>query len=192
MSSNAPGNTFVPKTQQQKVDTFLWDRGMTFLEMLQLHAIFLDDPIGSWELLFFLQDVRENFFRLSALVKIIRASYTLSAEERRGWQACWHRKVRLIQEHLDKVIVLLEKMLREDGWEDSHKSLGAYVLIIAVSIGRLHYEKIDPSDYVWAYEHYLNRRVEDIEREELTGELKEIWVKMTETILCPCEYCLHT
>lgn len=62
------------------------------------------------------------------------------------------------------MIALLEKMLEQDSWEDSHKSLGPYVLIIAVNIGRLHYEKIDPSDYVWAYEHYLNERVEDIER----------------------------
>lgn len=137
MSSNPPGNAFVPQTQEQKVDSFAWERGMTFLKILQFHAIFLSDPLGSWELLFFLQDVRENIFHLSALVKIIRASYTLSTEERRGWQACWHRKVRLIQEHLDKVVALLRKMLKEDGWENSHKSLGAYVLIIAVSIGRL-------------------------------------------------------
>lgn len=47
MSSNAPGNIFVPKTQEQKVDTFLVERGMTFLEMLQLHATFLRDPIGT-------------------------------------------------------------------------------------------------------------------------------------------------
>lgn len=180
------GRTSIPESQEGKINLFLKERGNLFIDLMQWHEHLQSTPTCKLPLANWLQDLRDDFYRFSALVRMIRASLTLTEDERSGWEACWNSKVRIIQDNLDRLIGLLR--MSPSDW--SNDGLATFLLMIGVNIGRLHYEKLDLNAGLSRFMVNLHDLSKSIEREDHVPKLEDVWVEMTEVVFCRCEYCL--
>ncbi|KAF3384274.1 hypothetical protein F1880_002999 [Penicillium rolfsii] len=176
----------IPESYEGKINLFLKERGNLFISMIQWHERLQSDPTCKRSLANWLQDLRDDFFRFSALVRIIRASHTLTEDERSGWEACWNSKIRIIQDNLDRLIGLLR--MSPSDWSDD--GLATFLLMIAVNIGRLHYERLDLNARLSQFTIHLHELSKSLEREDHVPKLEDVWVEMTEVVFCRCEHCM--
>jgi hypothetical protein len=178
----------IPESHEGKINLFLKERGLLFIDMIIWHERLQSTPTPSCkhDLANWLQDLRDDFYRFSALVRIIRASLSLTEDERTGWEACWNAKVRIIQDNLDRLIVHLQTSPSD--WSDD--GLATFLLMIAVNIGRLHYDKADLHAGLSSFMVNVHELSKSIDREDHVPKLEDVWVEMTEVVFCRCKYCM--
>ncbi|KAJ5900629.1 uncharacterized protein N7473_004699 [Penicillium subrubescens] len=73
-------------------------------------------------------------------------------------------------------------------WSDD--GLATFLLIIAVNIGRLHYERLDLYAGLSEFMVKVHELSKSLETEEHVPKLEDVWIEMTEVIFCRCEYCM--
>jgi hypothetical protein len=182
------GSTRIPESHEGRITLFLQERGNLFIDMVKWHERLQSTPTSTCklELANWLQDLRDDFYRFSALVRIIRSSLTIIEDERSGWEACWNSKVRIIQDNLDRLIALLK--ISTCDWSDD--GLATFLLMIAVNIGRLHYERLDLYAGLSEFMVKIHELSKSLEREDHVPKLEDVWIEMTEAVFCRCEYCM--
>lgn len=183
----SPLNSHIPKSQEAQINLFLKERGNLFIDLIQWHEQLQENPHCKIKLANWLQDLRDDFYRFSALVRIIRSPWTLPADERVGWEMCWNDKVRIIQENITNLISLLQASPSD--WSDEGRA--TYVLMIAVNIGRLHYERVDLQGGLSSFMKNIHELSRSIDQEDHVPKLEDVWVKMTEIVFCQCKNCVR-
>ena len=181
------GKSHVPTSQEAQINLFLTERGNIFIDMIHWHERLQEAPKCKFELADWLQDLRDDFYRFSALVRIIRSPWNLSADERAGWEICWNDKVRIIQENITKLIALLRTSPSD--WSDD--GLATLVLMIAVNIGRLHHERVDLHAGLSSFMKNIHELSRNFDQEDHVPKLEDVWVKMTGIVFCRCKYCMR-
>ncbi|KAJ5159555.1 uncharacterized protein N7482_006559 [Penicillium canariense] len=174
--------TNFPTGKDEQISMFLAQRENMFHALMGWHNELLQNPYSRANVASQLEHFQNDFPHLSALVRVIRVSRgPVPEDERLGWETCWNDKVRCIQHYLDICIKYMRDL--EKGWGTGN--LAIFVSMIAVSIGRLHYEK--------GFDEFTTKMFQlaaSMSHHEYSSGLWSVWTEMVKIVHRGCDYCL--